>query len=74
MTFLEQIQNEAVDGSSDLATTLRKCRVLSAKLKNGEFTQWVVNELGGYDDASLPDYRILSGYCYGNFVGAGGVL
>jgi hypothetical protein len=32
MTLLEEIQNEAVDGSSDLATVLRKCRVLSAKL------------------------------------------
>ena len=70
MTLLEQIQNEVIDGSSDLATVLRKCRVLSAKLKNPAFTEWVINELDGYPDSSpVPDYRIIRGQPYGNFIG-----
>jgi hypothetical protein len=70
MTLLEQIQNEAVDGNSDLGTLLRKCRVLAAKLRNSEFTEWVVHELDGYPETSaLPDYRILRGQAYGIFLG-----
>lgn len=73
MTLLEQIQNEAVDGNSDLETVLRKCRVLASKLKNQEFTAWVVRELNGYpEDAALPKYRILDGLCYGDFFGPAG--
>jgi hypothetical protein len=72
MTLLEQIQNEAVDGSSDIATTLRKCKLLSARLNDEEFAQWIAKELGGYGDAALPNYRILAGFCYGNFLGIGG--
>jgi hypothetical protein len=74
MTLLEQIQNEAVDGTSDLATVLRKCRVLSAKLKNEEFTDWVIHELDGYFDVpSVPAYRVLHGQCFGDFAGPFGL-
>ena len=51
MTLLEQeSQNEAVDGTSDLATALRKCLILAARLKNQEFTEWVNHELDGYPE------------------------
>jgi hypothetical protein len=69
VTLLEQIQNESVDGSWDLATVLRKCRVLAAKLKNDPFEDWVIHELEGYFNAALPEYRILHGQCYGTFSG-----
>lgn len=72
MTLLEQIQNEAVDGKSDLATVLRKCRVLAARLKNEEFTAWVKHELDGYREAEVPDYRILFGQAQRTFLGAMG--
>jgi len=72
MTLLEQIQNEAVDGNSDLATALRKCLVLAARLKNQEFTDWVNHELNGYSEDAIPEYRILFGHCHGNFLGGGG--
>ena len=73
MTLLEQIQNEAVDGTSDLATALRKCLILAARLKNQEFTEWVNHELNGYPEDAIPEYRVLFGHCYGNFLGGGGV-
>jgi hypothetical protein len=72
MTLLEQIQNEAVDGESDLATVLRKCRVLAVRLKNQEFTEWVKHELDGYPNDEIPEYRILNGHAQGNFYGAMG--
>jgi AbiTii-like protein len=73
MTLLEQIQNEAVDGSSDLGTLLRKCRVLAAKLKNPAFTDWAIHELDGYpEDSDIPSYRVLRGQPYGSFIGAMG--
>jgi hypothetical protein len=53
MTLLEQIQNEAVDGTSDLATALRKCLILAARLKNQEFTEWVNHELNGYPEDAI---------------------
>jgi len=62
-----------VDGSSDLATVLRKCRVLAAKLKNNPFKEWVIQELDGYSNAAnLPEYRIFHGQCFGTFLGPAG--
>ena len=72
MTLLEQIQNEAVDGKSDLATVLRKCRVLASRLKNQEFTDWVKHELDGYLEDNIPEYRILFGQAQGIFLGTMG--
>jgi hypothetical protein len=72
-TLLHQIQMEAVDGEYDLASLLRKCRILAQRLNNADLKSWVVNELEGYraqDD--LPDYRLLSqalllGHYFGSF-------
>jgi hypothetical protein len=69
MTLLEQIQNEAVDAKSDLATVLRKCRVLAARLKHKEFTNWIKHELDGYPEDGIPEYRILLGQAQGKFLG-----
>lgn len=70
MTLLQQIQNDAVDGKTDLATLLRKCRVLAARLKNDEFKNWVQYELDGYpNSAVLPDYRQFICHAFGHFSG-----
>jgi AbiTii len=34
VTLLEEIQNSAVDAQIDLATLLRKCKLLAARLGN----------------------------------------
>jgi hypothetical protein len=73
VSLLREIQNAAVDGSSDLETLLRKCRVLATRLKHEELRKWVSWELDGYpQDVPLPDYRKHRGMCYGNFAGAYG--
>jgi len=57
--LLREIQNEAVDGDSDLPSLLRKCRILAQRLGNESLKNWVVSELDGYPPgADLPDYRI----------------
>jgi hypothetical protein len=70
MTLLREIQNDAVDQSVDIATLLRKCKILSARLKHQEFSNWVEHELNGYDsNEQLPKYRILDVQSFGNFSG-----
>lgn len=70
MSLLREIQDAAIDSDVELATLLRKCKVLAARLGNAEFNQWVENELSGYDDKDvLPDYRVLKVYSKGHFSG-----
>lgn len=67
MSLLREIQNAATDSSSNLATVLRKCRILAARLHNEPFKEWVDKELNGYDFETeedrkrLPPYRFLDG-------------
>jgi AbiTii len=71
MSLLSEIQDSAVDGSSDLETLLRKCRVLATRLKHEDLKNWVACELDGYPaDMPLPEYRTCSGHPFGTFVGA----
>jgi hypothetical protein len=73
MSLLKEIQDGAVDGNADLGTLLRKCRVLAARLKNGEFKNWVQYELDGYPlEAELPEYRKMRAQSFGHFFGAYG--
>lgn len=70
MSLLREIQNAAVDQNTDVATLLRKCKILAVRLGNEEFKKWVDNELNGYDNADeLPEYRIFETESYGTFVG-----
>jgi AbiTii len=73
MSLLREIQDAAVDGTSDLESLLRKCRVLATRLKHDELKNWVICELDGYsNDVEVPQYRKLAGSCYGHFAGYGG--
>lgn len=73
MSLLRDIQDAAVNSEVELATLLRKCKVLAARLGNDEFKSWVDNELDGYKSADgLPDYRILTVNSKGHFAGAFG--
>jgi hypothetical protein len=70
VTILEEIQNSAVDSKSDLATLLRKCKVLAARLGSQPLEDWLVWESNGYPrDAPVPDYRIWSLEVFGHFSG-----
>jgi hypothetical protein len=58
MQLLDEIIELAVDDKTSLSVLLRKCLVLSHRLKNERLKAWAEKELDGYarDDA-LPDYR-----------------
>lgn len=70
MSLLREIQDSAIDSKADLASLLRKCKVLAARLGSAEFREWVDNELSGYKNIEdLPDYRILHVNSKGHFAG-----
>jgi AbiTii len=70
MSLLREIQDDAVASDSDIASLLRKCKLLGARLGNAEFSLWVDRELNGYPDRdSLPEYRRLLVQSFGHFSG-----
>lgn len=70
MTLLEDIQTSAVDAKSDLATLLRKCKLLAARLGSQPLEDWVIWESNGYpDDATVPEYRVWPLQVKGHFWG-----
>ncbi len=75
MKLLEQIRNEAVDGTSSLTSLLRKCQILASTLRNQDFKRWVSCELNGYGESdAIPQYRRLVADSVGTFSGCGGRL
>lgn len=70
MTLLEDIQNSAVDAKSDLATLLRKCKLLAARLGSHDLEDWLIWESNGYPEhAPVPEYRVWPLEVFGHFVG-----
>ena len=70
MSLIEDIQNAAVDSNSDLATILRKCKLLAARLGSQPLEDWLLWELNGYpDEVEVPDYRIWHLEVKGHFFG-----
>ncbi|MFN4056521.1 MAG: hypothetical protein ACK4GU_16890, partial [Alishewanella aestuarii] len=70
MSLLREIQSAAIDSHTDLASLLRKCKVLAARLGSNDFKAWVDNELSGYKSVDgLPEYRILNVNSKGHFAG-----
>jgi hypothetical protein len=69
MSLLREIQNDIADRGGDVASILRKCKILAARLGSAEFSQWVGWELGGYPGSQpTPEYRKLHSTCYANFI------
>lgn len=70
MSLLRDIQAAAVDQHADIATLLRKCKILAVRLGNESFKEWVDHELNGYNNRKdLPKYRILQTQSCGHFSG-----
>ncbi|MGV1772965.1 hypothetical protein ACQZ6B_22520 [Agrobacterium vitis] len=70
MGLLSEIQNDAVNSSSNVAAMLRKCLILAARVDSGLLEDWVKYELNGYpEDADVPDYRDLQLSFKGHFSG-----
>jgi hypothetical protein len=70
MSLLRDIQSAAIDSAVPLATLLRMCKVLAARLGNAEFKKWIDDELNGYtSEETLPSYRTLHVNSKGHFSG-----
>ena len=68
MSLLRDIQDSAISSDSDLASLLRKCKVLAFRLGSDEFKTWVDAELSGYKSSeNLPSYRVFKASTFGNF-------
>ena len=73
MKLLDEIVDLAVEGETSLPVLLRKCLVLSHRLKNERLKVWAEKELDGYtNDDALPDYRVTNTNSKGIFFGAFG--
>jgi AbiTii len=73
MQLLDEIVDLAVDDETSLSVLLRKCLVLSHRLKNERLKTWAEKELDGYtNDDALPDYRVTNTNSKGVFFGAFG--
>ncbi len=72
MSLLREIQHDIASGDVDVATLLRKCKILAARLGSDQFAQWVERELNGYPESqSTPEYRRLAITYYASFYGLG---
>lgn len=70
MSLLREIQSAAIDSSIPLASLLRKCKVLAARLGNEAFRVWIDKELNGYELTNdLPSYRVVRVTSKGHFSG-----
>jgi hypothetical protein len=59
-SLLTQIERDALDDSTSLAATLRKCIALGAQTRNADLRDWASQELDGYRNAGeVPGYRII---------------
>ena len=70
MSIVSQIRDGAVNGDVSIATVLRQCAVLAARVDNEGFRGWVARELNGYpSDVELPSYRVLPAPAHGHLTG-----
>ena len=58
--LLTQIERDALDEGVPLAATLRKCIALGAQARNADLRDWASQELDGYRDGGIPEYRTRS--------------
>lgn len=70
MGLVQEIEDAAVDASTDVSVVLRKCLLLASRIELPELRTWAEHELNGYPkDADLPPYRVLDAEPKGNFAG-----
>lgn len=73
MSLLRDIQEAAVDSDVPIASLLRKCKILAARLGNADFKAWINAELNGYPSKdAVPQYRVMSVHSKGHFSGPAG--
>lgn len=60
-SIINEIQRDALDSNISVSELLRKSKVIAVKLDLPEFLAWVENELNGYDQSEVPEYRRVTG-------------
>ena len=60
MNIINELINELADKSSHLTDVLIKTKILAFQLKNQKLITWLDNELNGYKNEDLPEYRKLA--------------
>lgn len=60
-SLVEELQKDALNHDIKITELLHKCLVVATKLKQGDLTEWIRQELDGYGEAEVPKYRELYG-------------
>jgi hypothetical protein len=59
MKIIDELIDSLTDKSNSLTDVLIKTKILAFKLKNQELQNWIDNELNGYGNNEVPNYRIV---------------
>jgi len=60
-SLVEELQRDALNPQVRVSDLLRKAKTIAVKLDLSELAEWVGNELNGYGDTKVPEYRIVRG-------------
>jgi AbiTii len=60
-SIIEQIQRDALDRTVRVSDLLRRVKLAATKLGLGAVEDWVEQELNGYNESPVPNYRIIHG-------------
>lgn len=64
-SLIEELQRDAMDSSVGISGLLRKAKTIAYKLDLPELAAWVEQELNGYSQHAVPEYRIVIGQVQG---------
>lgn len=68
INWVNSIIDDLTNSKIELSTTILKVKVLAFKSDNEKLKQWVNNEINGYPDSDVPDYRIVRVGVFANLV------
>ena len=61
MNIVIELQEDIINNKSDILSLLRKAFLISKKLGIIDFQEWISNELNGYPNGEVPNYRKIQG-------------
>jgi hypothetical protein len=60
-SLVEELQKDALNQDVAVTELLQKCLVVAVKLEIQEFASWARQELDGYKNEEVPEYRVVYG-------------
>lgn len=61
MGIILELQSDILSSDTDILTLLRKARLIAKKLNVTQLDDWLNNELNGYNNCDVPNYRKATG-------------